>query len=157
SGYELRALSYELEALSRKGARHQATLQCGYYRVGRFIQAAAASRAIPLTHVPRSPERRRDVGEVAEEPPRVARIDDFLRDERLRGAERGAQPVDALLYLGVLCGWIGSGFDLGAIGRFEPAFHRQGAPLGRRPRVAQVVAGGVLVRAPRDAVDLAHE
>src|SRR5262245_42584131 len=56
-----------------------------------------ASRAIALPHVPRPPQRRRDLGKVAEEPPRVARIDDFLRDERLRRAEGRAQAVDAIL------------------------------------------------------------
>jgi len=48
-------------------------------------------------------------------------------------------------------------FDVGAIGRFDAAFQRQRAPIGRRPCVTHRVAVGRLVHNAGDAERVAHD
>ena len=93
-----------------------------------------------------SSQRRGEVGELAEQRPRVARVDDLLDPEGLRRAEGRAELVQALLDLGELGRGIGGGVEIGAVGGLDPALERQRAPAARRPRVAQAVAAAVCVR-----------
>src|SRR5260370_1158149 len=74
-------------------------------RVRRLVRAIEPAVLLPAHVVeggPRPSERRREVGELAEERPRVARIDDLLDPERLGRAERRAELGQALLDLGHL-------------------------------------------------------
>src|SRR5262249_46032037 len=88
------------------------------------------------------------VGKLAQQLARIARVDDLLDPERLRGPERRAQSIEAGLDLGELGAGIGCGLELGAIGRFDPALERQGSPPGRQPGVAHGKPAGGDMRRP---------
>src|SRR6267142_6363105 len=89
---------------------------------------------------PRPPERRGQVGELAEERPRVARVDDLLDPEGLGRAEGRAELVQAILDLRHLRLPVRRRVEVGAIRGLDPTLERQGAPPARRPRVAHAVA-----------------
>src|SRR5688572_25183139 len=99
----------------------------------------------------------RALGPVAEDRARVAGIDDLLDPEALGGAERRAHGVEALLDLFAQRGRVGGGLELALVGGLDPALHRQGAPVARRPRVAEVEPRMVAVAGTGDAEDLANE
>src|SRR4030095_3741572 len=69
-------------------------------RLVRAIEPGVLLSAHVVEGGPRAQRRRREVGELAEERPRVARIDDLLDPERLGRAERRAELRPALLHLG---------------------------------------------------------
>ena len=96
-------------------------------------------------------------GPGAQQRARVARVDDLLDAEALRGAERGADGVQPRLDLRAQRDRVLGGLELAPVGRLQPAGDRQRAPVARRPRVANEQPRGVGVRGARDAVDLAHE
>src|SRR5438067_746524 len=112
---------------------------------------------------PRLPQRRRQVGELAEERPRVARVDDLLDPEGLGRAEGRAELRQAFLDLGELPLRIRGRVEVGPVGRLDPALERERAPAAGGPGVARAVAAAVPVgragdpehvaddhRAPRD-------
>src|SRR5690242_1067799 len=98
-----------------------------------------------------------ELGPLAEQPARVARIDDLLDPERLGRAERGAQLRQPLLDLGHLLLRIWRGVDVRAVCGLDAAFERQRAPTPRRPRVARAVATTVAVRGARHAEAVAND
>src|SRR5262245_52228308 len=120
-------------------------------RLIRAIEPAALLSAHVVQRGPRPPERRREVGELAEERPRVARIDDLLDPERLGRAERRAELRQALLDLSHLLRAIGRGVEVGPVRRLDAAFERQRAPAARWPGVARAVAAAVAVGGAGDA------
>ena len=85
---------------------------------------------------------------VAQQRARVARVDDLLDPEALRGAERRAHRVQPRLDLGAQRDRVLGRLELAPVGGLEPALDRQRAPVARRPRVAQVQAAR-RCRAPR--------
>src|SRR5437899_12079228 len=101
--------------------------------------------AHPEGRRPRPSQRRRQVGELAEERPRVARVDDLLDPEGLGRAEGRAELVQPRLDLGHLRLRVGRRVEVGAVGGLDAALERQGAPAARGPRVAQAVAALVSV------------
>src|SRR5215475_13551381 len=101
------------------------------------------------------PARRGQLGPLAEQPPRVARIDDLLDPERLGRAERRAQLGEPLLDLRHLRRRISRGVDLRAVGGLDAALERQRAPAPGRPRIACAVAPAVAMRRTSDAETVA--
>ena len=99
----------------------------------------------------------RSLGPVAEERPRVARVDDLLDGEALGGAEGRADGVEPGLDLGAQGDRVLGGLELAAVGGLEPAGDRQRAPVAGRPGVAQVQPRAVAVARAGDAEDLADE
>src|SRR5438132_12972848 len=77
---------------------------------------------------PRPPERRGEIGELAEKRPRVTRVDDLLDPEGLGRAKRRAELVQPVLDLRHLRLPVGCCVEIGTIGRLDPALERQGAP-----------------------------
>src|SRR2546427_7534605 len=73
----------------------------------------------------RPPQRGREVGELAEERPGVARIDELLDPEGLGGPERRAQLREAVLDLRQLVLGIGGGVEFGPVRPLAPAFQRE--------------------------------
>ena len=73
-------------------------------------------------------------GPVAQQRPRVARVDDLLDAEALGGAERGAHGVQARLDLGAQRDRILGGLELAPVGGLEAAGDRQRAPVARWAR-----------------------
>src|SRR5262244_2409892 len=119
------------------------------------LRLPAAMRRLLAAHAegrrPGTPERRGEVGELAEERARVARVDDLLDPEGLGRAERRAELVQPLLDLSHLRLRIRCCVEVGAIGGLDPALERQGAPAPRGPRVAHAVTALVSVRGAGDA------
>src|SRR3954454_12729962 len=99
----------------------------------------------------------RAFGPVAQQRPRVARVDDLLDAEALGGAKRRAHRVQARLDLGAQRVGVLGGLELAPVRGLEPPGDRQRPPVAARPRVAQVQRGVVAVARARDAVDLADE
>src|SRR5262245_59609989 len=116
-----------------------------------------ASRPHGVHRRPRPSARRRQLGPLAEQAARVARIHDLLDPERLGRAERRAQLGEALLDVRHLRPRVGRRVDFRAIRRFDPAFERQRAPASRRPRVTRAVAAAVAMRGARYAEAVAHD
>src|SRR5262249_16261333 len=83
------------------------------------------------------PHRRRDraglaqpggqVDELAQQRPRVARIDDVLDQERFGGTERGVETIEPLLDLDAQRLAIRRGVEFGAVRGLDAAFDRQRA------------------------------
>src|SRR5208282_6331819 len=95
--------------------------------------------------------------ELAQQRAALARIDDLLDPERLGGAERRPQLVQALLDLGELGDRIRCGIDVCPIGCLDAALERQRAPVAGRPRIAQRQPAGRLVHGSGDAETIAHD
>src|SRR2546428_14186789 len=76
----------------------------------------------------RPPQRSREVGELAEERPGVARIDDLFDPEGLGGPERRAQLREAVLDLLELVLGIGGGVEPGAGPPLAPPLERARGP-----------------------------
>src|SRR5256712_5695223 len=106
---------------------------------------------------PRAPQRRREVGELAEQRPRVARVDDLLDPEGLRRAERRAELGQPLFDLGHPRLRIRSRGDLRPIRGFDPAFERPRAPASGGPGVARAVTAAGPVGGAGDAGDVTDD
>src|SRR5262249_60520865 len=93
------------------------------------LRLPAAMRRLLAAHAegrrPGTPERRGEVGELAEERARVARVDDLLDPEGLGRAERRAELVQPALDLSPLRLRIPCCVDGGAIGRRHRALQLQ--------------------------------
>ena len=70
----------------------------------------------------RPEDTRRELGELAEQGPGVARVDDLLDEERLRGLERRLARREPLLDLGAQRVGIVRRFQLCFVRRFDAAF-----------------------------------
>ena len=102
-------------------------------------------------------QRRGEIGKLAQQPARLARIDDFLNQELLGGAERRGELLEPRFDLGELRGRISGCFKLGLVRRLQSAGNRQRAPFTRRSGVTNVEAPGRLVRGAGDAEGAAHD
>src|SRR3954470_10380162 len=99
----------------------------------------------------------RALGPVAQDRPGVARVDDLLDTEALRRPERRGHGLQPRGYLLAQRGRVLGRLELAPVRGLEPAGHREGAPVARRPREPQVRARAVAVAGPRHAVHLADE
>lgn len=68
------------------------------------------------------------LGELAQQPPRIARVDHFLDCKCLGGPVGRAKLVQARIDLGKFRRRVLRGLDLGPVGRLGPAFQRQREP-----------------------------
>src|SRR5215469_14381521 len=97
------------------------------------------------------------LGPVAKQRPGVPGVNDFFNAERFCGAERRTVLCEAVFDFPTVSGRIGRRFDLPPIGGLYTAFDRQGAPIARRPGVAQVEPLRVAVSRAGNSVDAAEE
>src|SRR2546428_10361660 len=88
----------------------------------------------------RPPQRSREVGELAEERPGVARIDDLFDPEGLGGPERRAQLREAVLDLLELVLGIGGGVQLGAVTPLRSPLQPEPSPTAPPPPLTRGVA-----------------
>src|SRR5687768_13587939 len=92
---------------------------------------------------------------VAQDRARVARVDDLLDAETFGRAERRGHRLEARGDLLSQSRRVLGRLQLAPVGRFEPARHRQRAPVPGRPGEAQVQPRPVAVAGARDPVHLA--
>src|SRR4051812_47426253 len=78
---------------------------------------------------------------VAQDRPCVARVDDLLDAEALRGPERGGHRLEPRGDLRAQGGRVLRRLELAPVGGLQPARHRQRAPVSRRPGEAEIEAG----------------
>src|SRR5215211_5525415 len=96
-------------------------------------------------------------GPVAQEWPGVARVDDLLDREALRGAERRADGVQPRLDLPSQGHGIVGGLEVAPVGGLQPTRYRKRSPVAGGPRVAQVEARAGAVAGAGHPVDLSHQ
>src|SRR5262245_23592492 len=110
------------------------------YWIPGCVRASSGARAARLrARVQLVPhELVRALRPVAQDRARVARVDDLLHAEALRGAERRGHRLEPCRDLLAQRRRVLRGLELAPVGRLEAAGHRQRPPVARRPREAQV-------------------
>ena len=102
-------------------------------------------------------QRIRVLNPIAQQRPRVPRIDDFLNAESLGRAEWRAVLLQSVLDFAAAGRRIGRGLDLAAIGGLYTTFDGQRSPVARRPGVAQVERLRVAVSRPGHSINTAEQ
>ena len=126
-------------------------LEIGYSSASTTAACGEASlRPHRESRLPRRTQRRGHVGELAQQPPGLARVDHLLHPERSPPSGTASAAGSAAPRSRPSCAcWVRRGVDLGAIGRLDPALQRQRSPACRRPGIAHAEVAHRLVAQAR--------